>query len=550
MKTKYSYALIPFLFSSSIFAADLSAAKSIDKTDKNSIWQGLYFGINGGIGGSESSLNQITGSYRPGYSSYVQPITSIGMLKLFNSGGSGPVIGGQIGYNYIISTRYLLGIETDFSYSDIGDVGSSSSRQMSSAFNQLNANLENNNYKNSLNWYGTLRGRIGYNIGKFLPFLTGGLAYGKITGTGLNNLVSTYASNNISLYLDKSDITKTSVGWTAGGGFEYLLANNLSLRSEFLFLQLPKVGVNKNVFILYNKDSGSTGDGVNRSVGNTSVLNNYITRIGINYFPQSTNSSIYESPHENTTNNNFNNFSRDFYIGTNASYASGNIEQNGANTGAIGASGAGYSSGSFNANDTTGGALAGIQAGYNFRLLDTYILGIETDYQWSGLQNSDSGNYMSWNVGNADPAYHNISNYRNRLEWFGSSRIRLGYDFGKLMPYITTGVGYGMSTLTQSNQAGSIPFFKHTFNPQAFLQPGWVLGTGLEFNTLNNWTTKFEYLYTSLGSYSQDRVSYGQGLGIPSVGIQKIIYSQDFHQVRVGLNYHFNAGEEKVVGKY
>ena len=60
-----------------------------------------------------------------------------------------------------------------------------------------------------------------------LPPCTGGLAYGKLTDSGsISNIVTTTPFS----------FSKTSVGWTAGGGVEGHLAGNWTWKVEYLFM--------------------------------------------------------------------------------------------------------------------------------------------------------------------------------------------------------------------------------------------------------------------------------------------------------------------------
>jgi outer membrane immunogenic protein len=100
------------------------------------IWNGFYGGINGGGGESASS-----GDLSP-------------------SGGFG---GGQFGYNWQgvfgLSSSWVLGIEAGIQGSGISD----------------SAVLNNTSVESSLNWFGTVRGRVGYAVGPALIYFTGGL---------------------------------------------------------------------------------------------------------------------------------------------------------------------------------------------------------------------------------------------------------------------------------------------------------------------------------------------------------------------------------------
>ena len=103
-------------------------------------WTGFYGGFNAGYGGTAND-----GPLSP-------------------SGGFG---GGQIGYNWqglFGFSPWVIGIEADIQGAGISD---------SAGYGP--AYLEN-----SLNWFGTVRGRVGYSFGPALLYATGGFAYGEV----------------------------------------------------------------------------------------------------------------------------------------------------------------------------------------------------------------------------------------------------------------------------------------------------------------------------------------------------------------------------------
>jgi outer membrane immunogenic protein len=147
-------------------------------------WTGAYIGINGGGGfGGRSSFDGLGVSDRP----------------------SGALFGGQLGYNWQFG-RTVVGLETDIDYSDI---------RGSTACGAFTCETRNK-------WLGTTRARIGYAFDRFLPYLTGGVAYGKVR-----------ASN--SGFGTDSD---TRVGYALGGGVEFALAGPWTAKVEYLYTDL------------------------------------------------------------------------------------------------------------------------------------------------------------------------------------------------------------------------------------------------------------------------------------------------------------------------
>lgn len=102
----------------------------------------------------------------------------------------------------------------------------------------------------SLDWFGTLRGRVGITpFDRLLIYGTGGLASGRETGTAsLNNPGGTFATG---VHPDGSAIdcfaagpcaagssSRTTARWAVGAGFEYAFSNNLNIKAEYLYLNL------------------------------------------------------------------------------------------------------------------------------------------------------------------------------------------------------------------------------------------------------------------------------------------------------------------------
>jgi outer membrane immunogenic protein len=88
---------------------------------------------------------------------------------------------------------------------------------------------------NSLvDWYGTARGVVGVASGPWLLYGTAGFAYGHAS------LYSLYRTGGLSLTVQGSEVKG---GWTAGGGFKYLVLSNLSLGFQYLYVDLGGIGL-------------------------------------------------------------------------------------------------------------------------------------------------------------------------------------------------------------------------------------------------------------------------------------------------------------------
>jgi outer membrane immunogenic protein len=142
------------------------------------------------------------------------------------AGGFG---GGQLGYNFQ-SGGFVYGIETDIQGSGI--------RGHAGAF-QLVATPalvgRSGTAKADIDFFGTVRGRIGYALGGTLLYATGGFAYGGVD--------SSFAFEDTVGNSGRISRNTTATGWTAGAGVEYKIAPNWSLKGEYQFIDLGSESV-------------------------------------------------------------------------------------------------------------------------------------------------------------------------------------------------------------------------------------------------------------------------------------------------------------------
>jgi outer membrane immunogenic protein len=180
-------------------------------------WSGFYLGGNVGYSWGKQSAT----------------VTDLAGDPLASSGTNlnGVIGGGQIGYNYQINSA-VLGIEADLQGSGQRGHGSFGLPPVCPIGPFVAAPppcvTTTGVDTDKLEWFGTVRGRLGYAApGRWLPYVTGGWAYGdgKIDGT----TASTVYSN-----------THFYSGWTAGGGIEWAFADHWSTKLEYLYADFGK----------------------------------------------------------------------------------------------------------------------------------------------------------------------------------------------------------------------------------------------------------------------------------------------------------------------
>jgi outer membrane immunogenic protein len=206
-------------------------------------WTGFYVGANIGYGwddpvvtfsGNDPTSIIVTcggGGFGPVGGTCVPPTS-------FNI--NGPLGGLQVGYDWQINQRWLLGLETDFDWSRIKGSGSSNFL--------LAANPATFSASEDVTRFGTARARFGFlPTSTLLAYVTGGLAYGRVdenaalnSSPGLQGQFGAFGytcgptGNNCFV----GGSSRTMTGWTLGGGFEYVLSQNVSLKAEYLYVNL------------------------------------------------------------------------------------------------------------------------------------------------------------------------------------------------------------------------------------------------------------------------------------------------------------------------
>lgn len=159
-------------------------------------WSGFYLGGHTGYGG---------GSFGPN----TNPLPQQGVFLPHSI--TGLIGGAQAGYNLQLPNKWVLGVEADLSATSPLD----RPKQVPAPFNT------------TFDYFGTVRGRVGYATGSLLPYVTGGLAWGR-TRVDLNDVDGNVIGNKSRVHL----------GWVAGTGLEIALGGNWSGKVEYNYIDL------------------------------------------------------------------------------------------------------------------------------------------------------------------------------------------------------------------------------------------------------------------------------------------------------------------------
>jgi outer membrane immunogenic protein len=168
-------------------------------------WTGFYLGFNAGLA---ADLFEMPWTYVP-------PVAGASPLSI-NRG----IAGIQGGYNWQVTPRWLVGLEAEFDGSDI--------QRVHDFYTFTPYGGPTFSVGSNLNWFGTVRPRIGFAVTPTAIFyLTGGWAYGHTD----SNVILPPSGAVVASATDK-------FGWAGGLGLEYALTDWLSFKTEYIYISL------------------------------------------------------------------------------------------------------------------------------------------------------------------------------------------------------------------------------------------------------------------------------------------------------------------------
>ena len=188
-------------------------------------WTGFYIG--GNLGGAWSSAT----------------LTDNPTGASISGSNSGFIGGGQIGYNWQVSPQFVLGVEWMFDGTNLHKTSNT-------------VNILGNDFQATANtdWITTIAGRFGYAMNNWLFYAKGGGGWAQNSAT-VTNVTQGLSVGN----------TNTNAGWLVGGGIEYGLTPNWTMKAEYDYL-----GLNN-----WNIDVGAERFSVKRQINMFTVGLNY-----------------------------------------------------------------------------------------------------------------------------------------------------------------------------------------------------------------------------------------------------------------------------------
>jgi opacity protein-like surface antigen len=163
--------------------------------------------------------------------------------------------------------------------------------------------------------------------------------------------------------------------------------------------------------------------------------------------------------------------------------------------------------------------MLGGQIGYNYQI-GNLVMGVESEAAWGNLKDE-----------NVCP--DGVNTCWTRQNWLATVTGRLGYAFNQALFYVKGGAAF-----TRPDYFKTAPFPSVLDERGGGRRDGWTAGTGMEYALWNNWAVRLEYDYLDFDSRTFALNNIATGMFAENVTVR-----QKAHEVKLGLNYLFNASQ-------
>lgn len=526
---------------------------------------GFYAGLNSGytIDGSpriSTTGRVVSNAADVRFFSNGAPVSAANVTGSAPAFANSPIGGGQFGYN-LTNDHWLVGAEADIQGAGASSISTSSRTGTANSAGVPETVTTVFNDQKSLDWLGTVRGRVGIMATpQLLAYVTGGLAYGEVSaetratqtwsGAGLGPF-SALASSSVAL----GDYSQTRFGWVAGAGLEWMFAPGLSVKGEYLYYDLGSANFSSGAL-----STSALGFTNIVSSSSSARFNGHIVRVGLNYHfgaqPEESALPNRKEPIEDGL------IWNGYYAGLNSGYASGLNSHTSTNS-VVGSTaldqqlsaggfttnlaGAAASAITGRSNSSPGGFIGGAQAGYNLQL-NRGLVGIEADIDGSGARGHQGyGESDTFGTGAGSFGLTTRVDNTQAVDWMGTLRGRLGmFLHPDILAYATAGLAYGettSSTFVDQQWSGALLSGFKTSGSMGIdnrLMVGWTAGGGLEWMFSPNMSVKAEYLWYNLGSANYEPSPALTTFGKSNSALLFTNANYAGGIARVGFNYYFN----------
>jgi opacity protein-like surface antigen len=378
----------------------------------------------------------------------------------FNTDASRWGGGVQLGFDYMLPSRVVLGVAADMSS------GGTKTTTVSDA-SGISAN------QTTVFDSETIRGRMGYAADNILFYGTGGFAWSN------NQFVRTQltgALNGATAGTDEA-VNKGLMGWTTGGGIAYAFGQNWNVFAEYRYANFASSSFSLP-FSQLSATSTTTVSAVELGVNYKFTSGGQLTGGQPAPYPKGAPASalVYKSPPPQYPYN-----WSGIYLGGDGGF--GWDTAKGTLTDAAGAPLSAYSY-------RVSGPLAGLFAGANYQW-NRIVVAAEGDWQWSSLTGN---NQVLAPLGAAGAVPAGPFTISTTVKDYAAIRGRLGFSFDRFLAFGTAGWAWG-NPLMSCALVGGAPFVN-----QGGRATGWTAGAGVDYAVSDNVFARVEYRYTYLAT--------------------------------------------------
>ena len=384
-------------------------------------WSGFYGGVHGGYAWGEQ--------YDP------PAVHSLLSMR----GGFG---GAQFGFNYQFPSSWVWGVEVDMSFGRIDGA--------------VTLPPPVRTVSSRIDYFGTMRTRLGYAWDRVMVYGTGGLAWAHNRGTEtFADAAQQAGAGADALAYSESHI---HVGYAIGAGAEWAFMPNVSAKLEYLYVDFQD-----REYFARTTEQDAAG------------FRGHLLRLGVNWLlggapplagprPMPVKAPPLAGTGFTWTG---------FYLGAHAGYAWGEqtdpplplrIDQK--------------------------GGFGGVQFGYNLHFANDWLIGSETDISFGSLKGSAT----------LPPPVRTVT---NRVDVLGTSRIRIGYVADRVLIFGTGGLAWahnkGTETFADAAQQAAAGADALAYS-DSHVHYGYAAGGGVEVAVTPNASAKIEYLHVDLSA--------------------------------------------------
>ncbi len=171
----------------------------------------------------------------------------------------------QVGYNWQGGANWLAGFEADIQGTNQSDTACTPIFCFSQT-NPTGGGNEAITAKQTIDYFATMRGRLGLVNNNILFYGTGGVALGHVNETVAENFTLSAPAA-----FDTSSTSADLIGWVVGGGIEAAMWGNWTAKAEYLYMDLGSIS---NTLAVPSQTT---------TFATNSTVKDHIFRAGVNY---------------------------------------------------------------------------------------------------------------------------------------------------------------------------------------------------------------------------------------------------------------------------